>query len=385
MGELVGEFGTGATSGVDTTGSQATPSTALETSSMISGGPGRAVHHRTPSDDTPTHHHHHHRLSADGDQNNHVVLSNLDQQSVENMIDDIDMPMSSASVSSHLVVSPGASVSGSAASLAANPPSEIAGDDDDEVCVDGEENVDGSPAPISVVVASGSTTDNENTPGSQVVDSGVEGIRQELKATGPPPEEIINRQLRPGMGQRTTPQSPLQSPRHSESPIPGRMAAVNNAETTIDEFDFDKHDDPMTPRSCLSDIRDLPGDGDSEVHMTVSPIHPRGTHPYINVKDRLMPPLIPGRGNGASEDGQHLLREQEFRESSSSPNRDQPAAAFPASSAAVAAAKSPPKEQPPTSTLTDRNTYISGLGIGLSVGLVFGFVFGYSFQNKTTK
>jgi hypothetical protein len=311
VGELVGEFGTAGAGGVDAAGtsfSQGTPTTALESGSILSGNQMSAQPSTMMHDDRDRNQHHRHQ-----------DMDDIDQNSIDEMV-------MSASVSSHLVVSPGASVSGSAVSVTANPPSEIIGrgeptptlPDDDGVDVDDDDNDDvsnppppgvigshaSSPPPPSslprVVVAENELNSNNHDldqpatsteevarmpPASLEIGDSTNSmqIREELKASaGPSLEGIVNRRLRPGMVPASLPMQP-QSPMRRITSLPDKINNTSSfgdtprANRTVDEFDFDKNDLPMSPRSLLSDsIRDLPGDDfwtSPGRKISVSPIH----------------------------------------------------------------------------------------------------------------
>ena len=309
VGELVGEFGTPSALGTNdpagTTFSQGTPTTAMESGSVLS---GNAM--VQPLNNIM--------------QNGRHTASEPDHGSNMDDDDSIDNMATSASVSSHLVVSPGASLSGSGGSLQAHPPSENIGrgepastimdgvddddsdnDDDDVGDFDNDDNDDEPPPPPPAIVGGSSEpersssspprvvlTDNNNNDmggGSNKNNEGVARleprrecpntlqIREELLASGPDAAGIVNRRLRPGM----VPGSPMQR----IVSLPERLHTANNAmdytPRSIDEFDFDKNDNPLSPRSHLSDsIRDLPGDelwNSPGRKMIVSPMpYPQG-------------------------------------------------------------------------------------------------------------
>lgn len=320
VGDLVGTFGTPNVEEAGTNFSQETPTTAMESGSLLSGNPMSTQRSSAMPDDQPQ-------------RSNHGNDHDMDQ----NSIDEIAM---SASVSSHLVVSPGASVSGSAESVTANPPSEIIGRGDTTIGDDRHEAVPPPPSsvvvestpempplaspPLSVVAAEADDDRHSETNLALQPSAGIDhtgtarlppsscalgeslssiAIREELKTlSGPQAEDIVNRQLRPGMVETSTPMSP----QRSNSILASNIVDTPNNNRTVDEFDFDKNDLPMTPRSLMSDsLQDLPGDDGSwaspgaKFSMTVSPIQRSGdtTSQYQrrdpNLDPRLAVPRMP--------------------------------------------------------------------------------------------
>lgn len=312
VGELVGEFGNTGDNvdPVGTTFSQGTPTTAMESGSLLSGNQMSAPRSSSAMPNR--------RGGREDETHNEGNLDDIDRNSIDNMA-------MSASVSSHLVVSPGASVSGSVVSVTANPPSEIIdrggapsvqADDDDDLSNPLLPPVSvGSPSmprptsspPPTVVVAENSNSNNHsnspnnnNTMGvaSLSVDPGsvargecsnTASIQEELRAThGPPAEEIRNRTMRPGM---TSIRRITSMPETTSNG--SNMVGTPKFNRTVDEFDFDKHDVPMTPRSLLSDsLRDLPDwtSPSPGTKMTVSPIH-RSRHQHAQQNLSLDPLL----------------------------------------------------------------------------------------------
>lgn len=288
VGDLVGDFGSPSAVGdpAGTTFSQGTPTTAMESGSMFS---GNQMGNQARDED-------------DRDNPDHVSGSDIDDME-RNSMGGVDM---SASVG-------GASLSGSAVSLTANPPSEIIGRVEPASTIMGGEdgNEGGSEEggddenqrpPPPLVVGSPSLSHHPSSPRARLVVAQTENqsssatrdeeaavmpvreectsslrIREELRASGPDSSKIVNRSMRPGMV------SSLGSPMRRISSLPDKMHTANSVEDapkndrTVDGFDFDKNDFPLSPRSHMSDsVRDLPGDDfwtSPGRKMTVSPIH----------------------------------------------------------------------------------------------------------------
>jgi len=311
VGDLVGEFGGRSATDADrgpagTTYSQGTPTTAMESGSMLSGAL------RSTADD---------RLQGRDDRVVHNADAHLDGMNDHHSIDDLAR---APSLSSHLVISPGGSVSDSAASVAGNPPSEIIErggptpalslDDDEITNTHHSDNDLTSPLPPPPVLV-GSPNGSRHSPSLGVAEgttihAGGEdnqdradripslvprtlplprpecknsaAIRAELNTTGPPAEGIVNRRLRPGMPTKNAHRSPISSPMRRIVSMPENINTPGN-NRIVDEFDFDKHDHdmPMTPRSMLSDsIRDLPGDDlwtSPGTKMMSTPSHPENS------------------------------------------------------------------------------------------------------------
>ncbi|CAB9515798.1 magnesium transporter [Seminavis robusta] len=326
VGDLVGTFGSPNVGEVDpagTTFSQGTPTTAMESGSILSGMPQRSS---VQQDD-------------DGQHRRMETMDDLDHNSIDGM------PMS-ASVSSRLGVSPGASVSGSAASVTANPPSEIIGRieqapvllmDEMEGSATAEHALpqpQSSAPPSSVVltedvsslnpmaVGTNTGTPHLNQPAASqhrmdamsMLQLGDHPMHDLQGDNLPVREEIVNRRIRPGMVNleqlaAASPAVPLHvsSPMTNSRPMADNMIGSGNSllgtpsnTRNVEEFDFDKNDLPMTPRSLLSDsLHDLPGDDlwtSPSAKMSVSPIN-RRNHNSANLNtlqsttiDRLMVP-----------------------------------------------------------------------------------------------
>lgn len=295
VGDLVGTFGTPNVGEAGTNFSQETTTTAMESGSVLSGHPLSAQQSSAmPGDQPPSTH--------GGD------MDDMDHNSID------DMVMSAASVSSHLAVS----VSGSAASVTANPPSEIIGRAEGTTMseADHDRNAPVSPPPSSVVVDNASEIQAFASPPVSVVEddehraSGAAGgesrssiaIREELKASnGPPAEDIVNRRLRPGMVEAVTASAPQHSAgTRNIASLPASGSSIVDTpkiDRTVEEFDFDKNDIPMTPRSLMSDsLRDLPGDelwtGATMTKMTVSPLLDRSRDALYNRSNAAINPNL---------------------------------------------------------------------------------------------
>ena len=308
VGDLVGEFGNTPSAVGDndvdgdragTTFSQGTPTTAMESGSITS---RNQMSMGVPRSST---------MTNGGDREtqrngeNFNDLNDMDHQSIDAMV------AMAPSVASHLIVSPGASVSGSAVSVAANPPSEIIErggpaaalllDDDEDAGsrIDNEltslpplPDAVGSPSgtrrsssPPSVVVAQTQNNDNatmdtddamvvpltnntledrrgsppdlsslaRTSPPSLMPDcENSASIRAELASVGPPAEAIVNRRMRPGMT-RTLVGSPQSSPMRRIVSLPENIVNGSSFQDTpgnhqpLDGFDFNKHDLPDIP------------------------------------------------------------------------------------------------------------------------------------------
>ena len=308
VGDLVGEFGNTPSAAGDndidgdragTTFSQGTPTTAMESGSITSrhqmstGVPRSSA--MTNGADRDTH--------RNGENLNDI--NDMDHQSIDAMV------AMAPSVSSHLIVSPGASVSGSAVSVAANPPSEIIErggpaaalllDDDEDAGSRSDNELNmlpplpdavGSPSgtrrslsPPSVVVAQVQNNDNatmdtddamvpplsnnalEDRRGSPTNLSSLArtspppprpdcensaSIRAELASVGPPVEAIVNRRMRPGMA-RAQVGSPQSSPMRRIVSLPENIingssfCDTQGNQQPLDGFDFNKHDLPDIP------------------------------------------------------------------------------------------------------------------------------------------
>ena len=207
--------------------SQGTPTTAMESGSMVSG-----------NNSVPASDHAGDRRSLDG--------------------------METASISSHLASSTGGDVS-----VTANPPSEIAGEE---------------PAPSSIL------DEIRPMVSPQVEDIGTHDISNEMAVATAPRipivdddlvdlnnaelsnEGIVNRRIRPGMVNL----KPMKAAApEGDDPVKRSSSEPGNMSIDVDGFDYDKHA-PLSPRSGLSDsIRDLPADDNwSPVgKMAVSPLH----------------------------------------------------------------------------------------------------------------
>ena len=387
VGDLVGEFGTPSAAGdgdVDpagTTFSQGTPTTAMESGSILSGNQMMSALRSSsampgdPDRDEQDAHHNGDNLNLDG----------IDHQSIDGMAME-------PSVSFHLVVSPGASVSGSAVSVAANPPSEIIErggssaalllDDHDEDVDDHDDHdnnelaiplppppvVVGSPAgprrslsPPSVVMADAHNDDHANVEtdiSEPITNMEMEGhqdhsvpsllartsppprpdcenaasIRAELASLGPPADAIVNRRMRPGMLNAQV-DSPQSSPMRRIVSLPEKIYSGSSIgdtpknNRTVDEFDFDKHDLPMTPRSLMSDsIRDLPGDDlwtSPVAKMTISPFHQRGAAKgHERQRDPKVDPLlmVPTMSRNPTASNSRAFPAQDLSSASPSPD-----------------------------------------------------------------
>jgi hypothetical protein len=184
--------------------SQDTPTTAMESASMLSGGNQSAQPVSATSED-------------------HIV----DEHSLDGM--------PSVSVSSQLLGSPGG------VSTSANPMSDTARD--------------------------------EQGPGRTAELTHQPILEDDDDSDGANSEGLVNRRLRPGMGNHIRPQTTARS-----APTGGPSTTTPHEAPTspfvVEGFDFDK-DEPMSPRTEHNDsLRDLPDDGwsPSAGKMTISPI-----------------------------------------------------------------------------------------------------------------
>lgn len=353
VGDLVGEFGTRDPAG--TTFSQGTPTTAMESDSILSGNPSAMPHDQDGGEQ-----------QVHGGENLNLNLdSEVNHRSIDAMMAMVP------SVSSHLGVSLGGSASGSAVSVAVNPPSEIIerGRPSAALLLDDDEEGDNHhhisdptrqlpPPPVVVGSLAGSRRsthsddDDDNDRGTNGNTGMAEptinlnniplvvartsppprpdcensaAIRAELDTLGPPSEAIVNRRMRPGMvnaAQRPNLDSPESSPVRRIVSLPAKINNGSSIEDTpknnrtLDDFDFDK-DLPMTPHSIFSDsIRDLPGeDGwtSPDIKMSVSPFR----QTKIGQKDPTLDPKLrlPNMSQGqtpsiqrASSDGTDLSK-----------------------------------------------------------------------------
>ena len=183
-----------------------------------------------------------------------------------NSIDQI----ATASVSSHLALSPGASNEGSV-SITANPPSVIANEDplpslvDDVIVSDdhvAELMEDSSPTMEATV---------GTPPELPLLDLPIEPTNDTVSPERSP--ELVNRRIRPGMVATPPRRVPQLEEPSSTSSMKRSVSLPQTSALMVDGFDFDKNDFMRgIPRSPLDSYKELPGGSRSE-GLDLSPLY----------------------------------------------------------------------------------------------------------------